>query len=891
MTINVYVSISKSLLFLYLFIGKFVSSASKHGHGHGRFAQIPPLDDSYFNDNLVSELQVDFDAEKFVKTALTGNSINWYEIEGSKDDLIAHYTKIRVPVLYDGDADKYGIRSQQVRNSYFELHLRKYQWGPLDPSKPVKHVLFVSGGPGESGQIWIKKLEKLSRQYRRSNAIFYISDHRGVFESKGIVELVDRQDGDSHTHRTSWKRINRNRDGLVESTWIHNVREFEQDIGYPLVAMSCSNAARDLAVISLAISKFNTNSPSAANLFYLHAQSYGTQVAVRTLILLPDFYDSVLLQGLASMELVRESGKSDFGILKACSDDRFCSRQMRRSSESSGSDTENETDAQVITKKDRGRKSKLLSMSGPFDLKKLMEEMTSSSHNLKCRNHFHDQFTRHVYSARYTFSDCLNVALYELLADDFVNPYSATRSGRFYPGMLTLPLIRDMYYCEDFERFKRQVKKIIEVIATSVRGLDRPYVKSDKTKSSADINNDDYNAYNGTNNNTLTPLFHKGKHTDKLLHNSDFVQSYINLHEAFDMAGMTRPLEGSYCSESGPRGDLVNQCQIYREQVHKLKKLKEMTGLKDKFDQNYYAEMEEVKKGKKAAGGHMIGYEDLDIDENGKKRTILEFTINENDDSDSEEDDTAFRTVSSSGSSEEEEKKDIIETNEELERKFKKSRNHHHHNSNKKHNKKSKHRSGKNNAKWLKRKGNKYYGIVIKPDELKSKMIKKTIFDTETVTPDVDDVNVNVRFQSKTKTKEKEKEKKHKTYTSSSVRKQKRKYYYEVDDLSYSTPSTSKTRIFVAVGSLDVKTPLLTALQQFQHFKAPFKTFFELEKVAHNTDHCSTEIIRAYTATEDTERKGSLQIAHDCVKELKKRRTLDWEFKDTVNLDKRDWWI
>ena len=100
----------------------------------------------------------------------------------------------------------------------------------------------------------------------------------------------------------------------------------KKDVGYPLVAMTCSNAARDLGLISLVLR--NKMLISSSDKFYLHAQSYGTQVTTRTLNLLPEFYDAVLLEGLATMELVKESAKSDFGILNACAEDRKCAQQF-----------------------------------------------------------------------------------------------------------------------------------------------------------------------------------------------------------------------------------------------------------------------------------------------------------------------------------------------------------------------------------------------------------------------------------------------------------------------------------------------------------------------------------------------------------------------------------
>ena len=80
-----------------------------------------------------------------------------------------------MPLFYGMDAEKYGITDESIKKNPFSIYLRKYHWGNLNRHAPVKHVILVAGGPGESGQSWIKKLHKLSRQYGRSNLILYVS--------------------------------------------------------------------------------------------------------------------------------------------------------------------------------------------------------------------------------------------------------------------------------------------------------------------------------------------------------------------------------------------------------------------------------------------------------------------------------------------------------------------------------------------------------------------------------------------------------------------------------------------------------------------------------------------------------------------------------------------
>ena len=117
-----------------------------------------------------------------------------------------------------------------------------------------------------------------------------------------------------------------------------------------------------------------------------------------------------------------------------------------------------------------------------------------------------------------------------------------------------------------------------------------------------------------------------------------------------------------------------------------------------------------------------------------------------------------------------------------------------------------------------------------------------------------------------------------------------RKYYYELDDLAYEIPNTEKTKIFVTVGSLDVKTPLLEARRLLARIRSPLKIFFELKNIAHSTEPCRGEIIRALVADpNELDQSVTLAIADECVRDLGSNRKLDWELKDVKNISKEDW--
>ena len=725
--------------------------------------------------------------EEFIETAVSGDSINWETLPESEmphsnpsDQLSAYFTHINAPLFYGKDQEeKYGIIGDQVKRSFFAIYLRKYHWGTLDTTRPVKHVILIAGGPGESGRSWTSKLSKLSRQYGRSNLVFYVPDHRGVYKSRDVVELITRQSDKGQT-RTSWRRIKRN-EQFSERNWIANVREFEKQVGYPLVSMTCSNGARDLALISLVIRK---NLARTDNKFYLHAQSYGTQLTTRTLTVLPDFYDGVLLEGLATMELVKETAKSDFGILSSCAEDRKCS--------------------QMFLKKSKSRDT--ISLSSPFDLKKLLGGMTRRSQNKQCRDTFLDLMRGYVYSETISFWEAIHLSFYELLTDDFINTYTGSKKD-FYPGMLVLPLIRDMYYCEDVERFQRQVLKMIEVISVSIRGLKQPYVKTPAAKS---------------------------KTADANQIRSHFVQTYINAHEAFDMQGMSRASERGYCDRPD-QSDLVNQCPIWREQVRKMKILQDLTGTPDLMPGSKTEKPTVISKKTDKIDVFEGRYSDKPGDSTSSSTSVS--TSTSSDDSGS-----FYKAI-----------KSTIKL-------FTFSRD-----KPKRGNKKKKKQQGRNSSKNRKEKGR-----------------AKSSTGSESSEDKFEDISVEKQKQGK--------DKKH-TTESKPQSKPKRKYHYDMesDELAYSIPSTEKTRIFVSVGSLDVKTPLLEARRFLARIRAPSKHLFELKNVAHSTDPCRAEIVHAMIADGVKEQIATLAAAEECVRELGRERKLDWQFEDVKSIPKGDW--
>lgn len=750
--------------------------------------------------------------EEYIDTAVSGGAIEWEALPESEmplrkasDEISAHFTYINVPILYENDVEtKYGLFEDYVKRSFFAIYVRRYHWGKLDRSKPIKHVIFVAGGPGESGRSWTTKLSKLSRQYSRANLIFYVADHRGVFKSRDVVQLITKETERGQT-RTSWKRIRRD-EHVSEEHWISDIREFEKQVGYPLVAMSCSNAARDLALISLVIRRHLTH--PGEDRFYLHAQSYGTQVSTRTLVLLPNFYDGVLLEGLATMEIVKESAKSDFGILSSCAEDRKCS--------------------QLFSKTPSRRD--LLPLTGPFDLKKLLEGMAQKSHNKQCRDVFLGSMREYVYSESTSFWGAIHFLFYELLADDFLNTFTGS-SGNFYPGMLVLPLIRDMYYCEDVERFRRQVMKVIEVVAISVRGLNRPYVK--------------------------TPS--KSKPGDSTQVRSHFVQTYINAHEAFDMRGMKRPSERGYCDRPN-QSDLVNQCLIWKEQENRMKVLKALSGTPDllRTSATVVSHVPAKKHGNKKKKDKINLFEGR-YEQNGSE---YEGRMKSSSSSESSSDSDVEESVH----------KSMLFT-------FKDGKKSKHHRS-KKHKK-----SRKSNRKLNTKK--------------QSEVSVSKLFTWISKNPKAEDfVNTADKSKHVKDTKAEGKRKEDSPIRSGSKgtglisqNSLHRKYYYDVesDELAYVIPRTEKTRIFVSVGSLDVKTPLLEARRLLAQIEAPFKGLFELKNVAHSTEPCRGQIIRAMTAEGREEQRITLAIADECVRALADERKLDWQLEEVQNIPREDW--
>lgn len=725
-----------------------------------------------------------------------GESLHWTQLPRSEMpkseslDVVGQFTTVNVPLFYGNDAEKLGIPESEWRGSFFAIYLRKYYWKTLDTSRPVNHVILVAGGPGESGKSWIDSLHKLSRQYGRKSTIFYVADHRGVYQSRDVVQLITKETDKGHV-RTSWRRKRRS-ESENEADWIKRVDEFEEAVGFPLVSMTCSNAARDLALISTIIKRHFMKSNAR---IYLHAQSYGTQVSTRALNLLPNFYDGVLLEGLATMELVKESAKADFGILSSCAEDRKCSQMFSF---------------------ERPEKD-LLPLTGPFDLKHLLEGMAKRPHNRACRDIFLNAMRSSVYSDNVSFWDAIHLSFYEMLADDFTNPYTGDK-GNFYPGILVPFLIRDMYYCSDSDRFSRQMTKFVEILAISVRGLETPYVKRpQKTGKSKD----------------QTPA--KSKPSDSKQISSYFVLSYINMHEAFDMKRMSTASERRYCDIPN-QPDLVNQCPIWRAQVRKLEMLASIRGAK--------TTPSATKKPSRRSK--------LDKFEGKDKSSSSEEAGSSSDSDDYAE--------SSNGSDSETAEANGLHKTIEL---FKFSNDHRH----KQHRKK--HRGGtyKKNRdffegiKWLRsQKSEKNENDIITTKSPKTKKGKDKT-DSDRVKGKRGEAGVHYL----------------------------KRYYYDLDELAYQIPSTEKTRIFVTVGSLDVKTPILEARRMLTQIRAPLKMLFELKNVAHATEPCRTEIIRAMIAADGTEREFAIGAADECVRELGSARKLDWELKDVKGIDRNDW--
>ncbi len=452
-----------------------------------------------------------------LEIAVNGEGLLWAEIpeielnpmrgEGPRR-YTAQFTHIYVPLLYGSDADKYGITSPQIRASYFRIYLRKFQWHRgFDSKKPVKHVLMVSGGPGESGHNWVQHIYKYFQLYGRTNVIFYVADHRGVHQSTGVVELK-KQNG-----RRSWRKVGP-AERVREQQWLQNVPAFEKSVGYPVVAMSCTNAAYDLASITRVLKRYAVPKSSVhLHQFYLHAQSYGTMVALRTLQLIPSFFEAALLEGLASLELVEESVKADYGLLQACDDDPICRQRIRSPTEG---------------------------LESAFDLRKLIKNISKHTRNAPCRTYLHRQLGKYLYSAPLSFSDALQTMLYELMSDDFrLKKANEQNISERYAGMLVLPFIKNLYFCTDQNRFRGQVNRLIGIIREQVRGVAAASVKV------------------------------KSQHSTE----STFVNAYINIHEAFDLRAMKY---SSYCARTEFE-DLGHQCSLYRGQVKKLQKLKELS--------------------------------------------------------------------------------------------------------------------------------------------------------------------------------------------------------------------------------------------------------------------------------------------------------------------------
>lgn len=720
-----------------------------------------------------------------VDDAVNGSGLAWAEIPQSELATVlgssprrytAQYTTIYAPVLYGNDAEKYGITSQQVRNSYFALHLRKFKWKneAEDPDEPIKHVLLVSGGPGESGDAFVQSIFKTFQKYGRKNLVLYVADHRGVYKSSNVIEKTDRR---------SFRAINKGR--IRETAWFNDVPAFEESIGYPVVAMSCTNAARDLALITRVIKRYIIpKSDASRHKIYLHAQSYGTLVALRTMQLLPNAYEAVLLDGLASMEMVEESARADYGILKACDDDRTCRERFLQDNH----------------------------FESVYDIRKMMREMEANARNAPCRSYLSKQFRKSLYPESYSFTALLQSALYELLADDFAFDAQREVIAEEYAGMLVIPFIKNLYFCKNERQFRHQTDQIIRIIKEHIRG----HAPSTKNKSFLTVNK----TKNGNGD------------TD-----SYFVSTYINLHEAFDMRGMKR---SNYCTRTGPVSDLGNQCALYQAYQHKLERLKQLTGRKDKFPNHssssgaekaiktFYtpdgdAEVSPVLRrtgvAQEIAGITMAMGKKLSFGGEKlvrkKKAESVDSSSDSSDSSDSDYDDVV--------------------------RLFSYGRHKHHkRDHNHKHNRSSKGTKGS------------------KSDVKQFLGVKKNKSHAKMTIPIVSDEPALSASRSSTS---------------------KRRYYYDVDDLAYTLPMTS-ARVYAIGGTLDIKTPINTARRIFSLIEAPHKRFFEVEKMAHTTRACSEEIYRAFLSGS----KENIQRAEDCLRAFKVHRKLDWNFGGV------EWW-
>jgi pimeloyl-ACP methyl ester carboxylesterase len=707
-----------------------------------------------------------------LEIAVNGEGLLWAEIPVAELNPLrgsgsrrysAHYTHIYAPLLYDSDADRYGITSTQVRNSYFQLYLRKFQWidDPVDEGKPVKHVLLVSGGPGESGDSWVHRIYQLFRDYGKSNVIFYVADHRGVYRSAGVAELRNRGD------RRSWRKVGPS-ERIREADWDKNVIAFEESAGFPVVAMSCSNAARDLSLITRVLKRYAIPRTSEqAHNFYLHAQSYGTMVALRTLQLLPEAFDAVLLEGLASLEMVHESVKADYGILQACDEDATCRRLIRAPE---------------------------AGIESAFDVRKMIKNMSKYSRNVSCRAYLHRQLGKHLYSSMLSFSDALQTVLYELLTDDF--PYANDRLSDRYAGMLALPFIKNLYFCTDEARFQRQVHLLIKEIKETVRGLEP---SKSKTHSSVP--------------------------------DSEFVRSYINVHEAFDLRAMKR---NSYCQHVEFE-DLGHQCVIYRAQVRKMEAMKGLTGRQDRFSARAASARLQLDDSAEAEEDPVVRRDALaqDLKQNSRRVSLNELLV-EKDDADGD--------GSSSSDSDDEADSEETRAHKIL---FKGTNHKPHH----KHTR-TRTRTRKHNRK-AKNELSKFLGI--KKDKGRSKHGKRSSLDRDSSSSSAAATTGIVLGN--------------------------RRYYYDLDELAYELPTTS-ARVYVVGGTLDMKTPSNTARRILDQIRAPQKHFFEVEKMGHTTHVCQGPIIQAFLA----DKKESMREAVRCLRQFREERKLDWAFSG------EDWW-
>lgn len=480
-----------------------------------------------------------------------GSQLHWRKMpdaeqpnQGTNSEYIGEYAYIHVPVLYEGEDELYGIDAESwITRQYFAIYLRRFRRANHNGGSTMKHVLLLTGGPGYSGAIWGEGLRRLAHQYGNDpNIVFYAADHRGVHQSRGIYVRI---------HDDYMVQFRNGRERVREADWLRNPRQLEVELGYPLVAMSCSSAARDLVVVAKAIESALPR--SRKHLFYLHAESYGTQVAQRALLFLPDFFQAVLLDGLATMELASETARADQGILRSCDEDPSCREALLKRTHRLPNSTP------------------LVQLNTVYDMRKIMANLEAGQHNIACRRALKDVFASiygkgHIHS----FWRIVQMISYDLLSDDFLNDYNPdpNRYGSFYLGQLALPFFKELYYCPDVDRFKLQAHALKKVILKRYRedGIVAAKNRDRGFESSAEGN-------------------------------SYFVAAYINTHEAYDLyLASTDETEVRFCQVPN-QPHLTNQCSALKDMANNKNALHKLTGVTGRLERVLDEWVDEVDSG------------------------------------------------------------------------------------------------------------------------------------------------------------------------------------------------------------------------------------------------------------------------------------------------------